>query len=63
MMTEIAGHKMSISDLMTVAPISVHAGPAMGDGVVGVLPKGRRMPVVNKKKIRMGKYRREQVGG
>jgi hypothetical protein len=48
MMTEIAGHKMSISDLMTVAPISVHAGPAMGDGVVGVLPKGTRVPVVKK---------------
>jgi hypothetical protein len=49
MMSEMANHEKSLSELMTVTPISVHAGPAIGDEVVGVLPKGTRVPIVIKK--------------
>jgi len=49
LMTEMAGHEKVISDLVTVASISVRTGPAMGEEVVGVLPKGTRVPVVAKK--------------
>lgn len=37
------------SELVAVAPISVHAGPAIGDEVIGVLPKGVHVPVVKEK--------------
>jgi hypothetical protein len=49
-MKEIANNQTAVgSEVVTVTPISVRSGPAIGDDVVAVLPKGTQVPVVDKK--------------
>jgi hypothetical protein len=49
----------SAPKFVTVADISIRSGPATGDEVVGVLPRGMRVPVVDQKNdwISIGKNR------
>ena len=49
-MNEIAnGQTQAGSELITATRISVYAGPAVGNDIVGVLPEGTRVPIADKK--------------
>jgi hypothetical protein len=59
-MAEISKNQAEIvPKVAAVTSISIHAGPAIGDDIVGVLPGGVRVPVLEKKYkwVRIGKNR------
>jgi len=60
LMAEISKHQgKKGAKAVAVTSISVHSGPAVGDDIVGVLPGGARVPVLEKKFkwVRIGKGR------
>jgi hypothetical protein len=60
MMNDISKIKTQAGfEMITATKISVHAGPAAGSDIVGVLPEGTRIPIVDKKHgwVSMGKNR------